>query len=135
MKLGEGSHMEVEGISTGALSLDLALGGQGVAAGADHRVVWPGIERQDDDCACMRWGSRRKMGGWRRSSTWSTRSIRPGCKRLGVDIESLLVSQPASAEEALQIAEMLVLVERGGHRGDRLGGGAGAEGGNRGRDW
>ena len=31
------------------------------------------------------------------------------CKRLGVDIEALLVSQPASAEEALQIAEMLVL--------------------------
>ena len=37
------------------------------------------------------------------------RSIPSWCKRLGVDIESLLVSQPGSAEEALQIAEMLVL--------------------------
>ena len=50
-----------------------------------------------------------RTAAWRRSSTPSTRWIPSWCKRLGVDIEALLVSQPSSAEEALQIAEMLVL--------------------------
>ena len=41
MKLGEGSHMEVEGVSTGALSLDLALGGKGLPRGRIRRRQVP----------------------------------------------------------------------------------------------
>ena len=69
MKLGEGSHLEVEGISTGALSLDLALGGKGLPAGPDHRDVRPGVERQDDDRPArgrQRPADRRRRGVHRR---------------------------------------------------------------------
>src|SRR5205823_9215565 len=41
MKLGEGSHLEVEGISTGALSLDLALGGKGLPRGRIVEMFGP----------------------------------------------------------------------------------------------
>src|SRR5262249_60121642 len=41
MKLGEGSHMEVEGVSTGALSLDLALGGKGLPRGRIIELFGP----------------------------------------------------------------------------------------------
>ena len=41
MKLGEGSHLEVEGISTGALSLDLALGGKGLPRGRIIELFGP----------------------------------------------------------------------------------------------
>src|SRR5580658_185297 len=41
MKLGEGSHMEVEGVSTGALSLDLALGGKGLPRGRMVELFGP----------------------------------------------------------------------------------------------
>src|SRR5580658_1250656 len=41
MKLGEGAHMEVEGISTGALSLDLALGGKGLPRGRIIELFGP----------------------------------------------------------------------------------------------
>ncbi len=56
------------------------------------------------------------------------------CKRLGVNIESLLVSQPASAEEALQIAEMLIMSNAVDIIVDRLGGSPGSQGRNRRRD-
>ncbi len=109
MKLGEGSHMEVEGVSTGALVTGSGARGQGAAARPDHRAFWSRVERQDDDRLCMPSLRPSAMAASRHSSTPSMRSIPSWCKRLGVDIESLLVSQPGSAEEALQIAEMLVL--------------------------
>ena len=54
MKLGENTQMEVEGISTGALSLDLALGGKGLPRGRHGRAIRAGIEREDDDCTARR---------------------------------------------------------------------------------
>jgi recombination protein RecA len=98
MKLGEGSHMEVEGVSTGALSLDLALGGKGLPRG---RII---------ELFGLHAVAQAQQNGGVAAFIDAEHALDPAwCKRLGVDIEALLVSQPSSAEEALQIAEMLVL--------------------------
>ncbi len=54
--------------------------------------------------------------------------------KLGVNVDDLLLSQPDTGEQALEIADMLVRSERGRHGGDRLGRRADPEGRNRGRD-
>jgi recombination protein RecA len=66
-----------------------------------------------------------------RSSTPSTRST-PMPRRLGVNVEELLVSQPDTGEQALEITDMLVRSGAVDVHGRRLGRGADAEGGNRG---
>ena len=64
----------------------------------------------------------RRRAASRPSSTPSTPSIPSWAKKLGVDLEMLLVSQPSSGEEAMQITEMLVKIERGRRDRHRLGG-------------
>src|SRR3982751_1977422 len=108
MKLGEGSHLEVDGISTGAISLDLALGGHGLPKGRIIELFGPESSGKTT-IALEAVANAQKMGGVA-AFIDAEHALDPSwCKRLGVDIESLLVSQPGSAEEALQIAEMLVL--------------------------
>jgi recombination protein RecA len=108
MKLGEGSHMEVEGISTGALSLDLALGGKGLPRGRIIELFGP--ESSGKTTIALHAVGQSQRDGGVAAFIDVEHALDPSwCKRLGVDIESLLVSQPGSAEEALQIAEMLVL--------------------------
>jgi recombination protein RecA len=108
MKLGEGSHLEVEGISTGALSLDLALGGKGLPRGRIIELFGPESSGKTT-IALHAVANAQRMGGVA-AFIDAEHALDPSwCKRLGVNIESLLVSQPGSAEEALQIAEMLVL--------------------------
>jgi recombination protein RecA len=108
MKLGEGSHLEVEGISTGALSLDLALGGKGLPRGRIVELFGPESSGKTT-IALHAVANAQRLGGVA-AFIDAEHALDPSwCKRLGVNIESLLVSQPGSAEEALQIAEMLVL--------------------------
>ena len=108
MKLGEGSHMEVEGISTGALSLDLALGGKGLPRGRMVELFGP--ESSGKTTIALHAVAQAQQSGGVAAFIDAEHALDPAwCKRLGVDIEALLVSQPGSAEEALQIAEMLVL--------------------------
>ncbi|CAN5882029.1 recombinase RecA [soil metagenome] len=108
MRLGEGHHLEVEGIPTGALSLDLALGGMGLPRGRIIELFGPESSGKTT-IALHAVANAQKMGGVA-AVIDAEHALDPAwCKRLGVDIESLLVSQPSSAEEALQIAEMLVL--------------------------
>jgi recombination protein RecA len=107
MRLGEGSHLEVEGISTGALSLDLALGGKGLPRGRIIELFGP--ESSGKTTIALHAVANAQRTGVA-AFIDAEHALDPSwCKRLGVDIESLLVSQPGSAEEALQIAEMLVL--------------------------
>src|SRR3954454_4063993 len=107
MKLGEGSHLEVEGISTGALSLDLALGGKGLPRGRIIELFGP--ESSGKTTIALHAVANAQRKGGVAAFIDAEHALDPSwCKRLGVDIESLLVSQPSSAEEALQIAEMLV---------------------------
>jgi recombination protein RecA len=108
MKLGEGSHMEVEGVSTGALSLDLALGGKGLPRGRIIEMFGP--ESSGKTTIALHAVAQAQRNGGVAAFIDAEHALDPAwCKRLGVDLESLLVSQPGSAEEALQIAEMLVL--------------------------
>ncbi|MBV8381865.1 MAG: recombinase RecA, partial [Planctomycetaceae bacterium] len=107
MKLGEGSHLEVEGISTGALSLDLALGGKGLPRGRIIELFGP--ESSGKTTIALHAVANAQRTGVA-AFIDAEHALDPSwCKRLGVNIESLLVSQPGSAEEALQIAEMLVM--------------------------
>ncbi len=108
MKLGEGSHLEVEGISTGALSLDLALGGKGLPRGRIIELFGP--ESSGKTTIALHAVANAQQNGGVAAFIDAEHALDPSwCKRLGVNIESLLVSQPGSAEEALQIAEMLVM--------------------------
>jgi recombination protein RecA len=108
MKLGEGSHLEVEGVSTGALSLDLALGGKGLPRGRIIELFGP--ESSGKTTIALHAVANAQQEGGVAAFIDAEHALDPSwCKRLGVNIESLLVSQPSSAEEALQIAEMLVL--------------------------
>jgi recombination protein RecA len=108
MKLGEGSHLEVEGVSTGALSLDLALGGKGLPRGRIIELFGP--ESSGKTTIALHAVANAQREGGVAAFIDAEHALDPSwCKKIGVNIESLLVSQPGSAEEALQIAEELVM--------------------------
>lgn len=107
MRMGEGGAMEVEGISTGALSLDLALGGKGLPRGRMIEIFGP--ESSGKTTIALQVVANAQKKGGIAAYIDAEHALDPSwCKKIGVDIESLLVSQPGSAEEALQIAEELV---------------------------
>ncbi len=108
MKLGEGSHMEVEGVGTGALSLDLALGGKGLPKGRIIEIFGPESSGKTT-LALHAVANAQRIGGVAAFIDVEHALDPSWCKKLGVNIEELLVSQPGSAEEALQIAEELVM--------------------------
>jgi recombination protein RecA len=107
MQLGESTHLDVQGIPTGALSLDIALGGKGLPRGRIIEIFGP--ESGGKTTVALHAIARaQKMGGVA-AFIDAEHALDPSwAKRLGVDLESLLVSQPSSAEEALKIAEMLI---------------------------
>ena len=91
--------------------LDLVRRGAGRgrrAARPRDRDLRTGDRRARRPSRCRSSPRRRRLAAWRRSSTPSTRSIRPTRKKLGVDIDNLLVSQPDYGEQALEIVEALV---------------------------
>ena len=107
MKLGENSQLEVEGISTGAISLDIALGGKGLPRGRVVEIFGP--ESSGKTTVALSVIANAQRNGGVAAFIDAEHALDPSwAKRVGVDLESLLVSQPSNAEEALQIAEMLV---------------------------
>src|SRR5438445_265010 len=107
MQLGEGHVQDVPGISTGALSLDIALGGRGLPRGRIIEVFGPESSGKTT-VALHAVASAQKQGGVA-AFIDAEHALDPAwAKRVGVDLEALLVSQPSSAEEALKIAEMLI---------------------------
>lgn len=107
MQLGEGSVADVPGISTGALSLDIALGGRGLPRGRIIEIFGP--ESSGKTTVALHAVANAQRQGGVAAFIDAEHALDPGwAKRLGVDLESLLVSQPSSGEEALKIAEMLV---------------------------
>src|SRR5437667_1185398 len=107
MQLGENSVADVPGISTGALSLDIALGGRGLPRGRIIEVFGPESSGKTT-VALHAVASAQKQGGVA-AYIDAEHALDPSwSRRVGVDLESLLVSQPSSAEEALKIAEMLI---------------------------
>ena len=107
MQMDEHSYAKVAGISTGSLSLDIALGGVGIPRGRITELYGP--ESSGKTTLSLHViASAQKKGGVAAfidaehalDTTWA--------KKLGVDVSSLLVSQPDTGEQALEIAEMLV---------------------------
>jgi len=102
MQMGQAQFAEVEGISTGAISLDLALGGSGVPKGRVTELYGPEASGKTT-LALHVIANAQKVGGVAAfidaehalDTTWT--------KKLGVDINSMLVSQPDTGEQALDI--------------------------------
>jgi len=107
MKLSEAGSMTVSGIPTGALSLDLALGGMGFPRGRIIEVFGP--ESSGKTTLALHAVASAQQSGGIAAFIDAEHALDPlWAKRLGVNLEDLLVSQPSSGEEALQIAEMLI---------------------------
>ena len=101
MKLGEFKAMEVEAIPTGALSLDIALGIGGVPRGRIIEIYGPESSGKTT-LALHIIAEAQKMNG---EAAFIDAVY---AKHLGVDIDNLLVSQPDTGEQALEITEALV---------------------------
>src|SRR5262245_26353794 len=107
MQLGEGTNLVVEGIPTGCLSLDIALGGQGIPRGRIVEIFGPESSGKTT-LALHVMASAQKDGGIAALIDAEYAFDPAWARNIGLDLESLLVSQPSSGEEGLQIAEMLV---------------------------
>ena len=107
MSLGEFAAHDIEGISTGSLGLDIALGGKGIPRGRVIEIY--GNESSGKTTIALHCiANVQKMGGIA-AFIDAEHALDPSwAKRIGVDLESLLVSQPSYGEEALRIAEMLI---------------------------
>jgi recombination protein RecA len=107
MRLGDANAEPIEGIATGALSLDLALGGRGIPRG--RIVEFFGPESSGKTTIALQVIAEAQKSGGVCAFIDAEHALDPSwAKRIGVQLESLLVSQPGCAEEALQITEMLV---------------------------
>jgi len=107
MPLGTGSHGRIEGIATGSLSLDLALGGVGVPKGRIIEIFGP--ESSGKTTLALHVVARAQKAGGIAAFIDAEHALDPSwAKKLGVELETLLVSQPGSGEEAMHITEMLI---------------------------
>ena len=106
MKLGEYKEMNVEAIPTGALSLDIALGIGGIPRGRIIEVYGPESSGKTT-LALHAIAETQKMGG-EAAFIDAEHALDPVyAKHLGVDIDNLIVSQPDTGEQALEIVEAL----------------------------
>ena len=107
MKLGDFQAMNVEAIPTGALSLDIALGIGGIPRGRIVEVYGPESSGKTT-LALHMIAEAQKLGG-EAAFIDAEHALDPVyAKHLGVDIDNLIVSQPDTGEQALEIAEALV---------------------------
>jgi recombination protein RecA len=107
MRLGEsGASLEVETVSTGSLSVDVALGGRGLPRGRVVEVFGPEGSGKSTFCQTVV-ASVQRQGGVA-AYIDAEHAVDPSfARRLGVNVEALLLSQPDSGEQALDIAEIL----------------------------
>ncbi|HIW32820.1 MAG TPA: recombinase RecA [Candidatus Paenibacillus intestinavium] len=107
MKLGESTHMQVETISSGALALDIALGIGGYPRGRVIEVYGPESSGKTT-VALHAIAEVQKVGG-QAAFIDAEHALDPlYASKLGVNIDELLLSQPDTGEQALEIAEALV---------------------------
>jgi len=107
MQMDEHQYARIEGIDTGSLSLDIALGGKGIPRGRVTELFGPESSGKTT-LALHVIANAQRAGGVAAfidaehalDTTWA--------KRLGVDVSGLLVSQPDTGEQALDIVEMLI---------------------------
>ena len=107
MKLGENSHMAVQAVHTGSLSLDMALGIGGVPRGRIVEIYGP--ESSGKTTVALHIVAEVQKAGGEAAFIDAEHALDPVyAKALGVDTENLLVSQPDCGEDALSICESLV---------------------------
>jgi len=107
MKLGETTHLNVEVIPTGALGLDIALGVGGVPRGRIVEIFGP--ESSGKTTVALHIIAEAQKNGGEAAFIDAEHALDPiYAKNLGVDIDNLIVSQPDTGEQALEIAEALV---------------------------
>ena len=107
MKLGENAHMNVEAIPTGSLTLDLALGIGGVPKGRIVEIFGP--ESSGKTTVALHIAAEVQKLGGEAAFIDAEHALDPFyAKALGVNIDNLLVSQPDSGEQALEITDALV---------------------------
>ena len=107
MKLGENTHMEVQAVHTGSISLDMALGIGGVPKGRIIEIFGP--ESSGKTTVALHIIAEVQKAGGEAAFIDAEHALDPVyAKALGVDINNLLVSQPDCGEDALEITEALV---------------------------
>lgn len=107
MKLGEQSGLNIDAVSTGCLDLDIALGIGGVPRGRVIEIFGP--ESSGKTTVALHIVAEAQKAGGAAAFIDAEHALDPAyAKALGVDIENLIVSQPDTGEQALEIAEALV---------------------------
>ncbi|MFI3228318.1 MAG: ATPase domain-containing protein, partial [Clostridia bacterium] len=107
MRLGEETKLKVEAISTGSLSLDVALGIGGVPKGRIIEIYGP--ESSGKTTLALHIVASAQKAGGEAAFIDAEHALDPVyAKALGVDVDSLLVAQPDTGEQALEITEALV---------------------------
>ena len=107
MKLGQNAHMNVDHVSTGSLSLDIALGIGGLPRGRIVEIYGP--ESSGKTTLSLHCIAEGQKGGGNVAFIDVEHALDPVyAAAVGVDVDSLLVSQPDTGEDALEIAEALI---------------------------
>ena len=107
MMLGENSHLTIDAVSTGCLDLDIALGIGGVPKGRIVEIYGP--ESSGKTTVALHIAAESQKKGGAVGFIDAEHALDPGyAKKIGVDTESLIVSQPDTGEQGLEIAEALV---------------------------
>ena len=107
MRLGSDAHVEVPSISTGSISLDIALGVGGIPRGRICEVFGP--EASGKTTLCYHVMANAQKAGGTAAFIDVEHALDPGyAQNVGLDIDSLLVSQPDSGEQALNMTETLI---------------------------
>ena len=107
MKLGDFKSMNVEAISTGALNLDIALGIGGIPRGRIIEIYGP--ESSGKTTLALHAVAEAQKTGGEAAFIDAEHALDPSyAKKIGVDIDNLIVSQPDTGEQALEIAEALI---------------------------
>lgn len=107
MKMGEKTSMDVESISTGALSLDIALGIGGLPRGRVIEIFGP--ESSGKSTLAMHVVAEAQRNGGICAYVDAEHAMDPTyAARIGVDVDELLISQPDTGEQALEITDMLI---------------------------
>jgi recombination protein RecA len=107
MRMGENAHMAVEVIPTGAMALDVALGVGGLPRGRVVEIFGP--ESSGKSTLAMHVVAEAQRNGGICAYVDAEHAMDPTyAKAIGVDIDALLISQPDTGEQALEIADMLI---------------------------
>lgn len=107
VRLGDAAHLHVDAIPTGSLAVDIALGVGGVPRGRVTEIYGP--ESSGKTTLCLHVIAEAHRRGGICAFIDMEHALDPGyAERIGVDVNNLYISQPDTAEQALEIAEALV---------------------------